>query len=236
MDGDSRREGSGRAAFPEDLFWVQVHFSKRQIRLLPRWNFKRGLNEKIFTEHLAQGLVRTHSNKGAVVEDREERNQGLKSFPYVLWWTRGHWRRCRCWHHFGSCSMCVEHLWDFEMEKFNVFQSMVGTGWFWVPHRWRLISSFVLLDLSSQLVNCHRYLAEDHLEVEECAAGRIIFAEALPKSFCWIGVKVPSSSPLGLHLNGSNDSASLYSKGGGEKSSSISRLSFPWLAFSILCH
>lgn len=74
----------------------------------------------------------------------------------------------------------------------------------------------MLLDLSSQLVNCHRYLAEDHLEVEECAAGRIIFAEALPKSFCWVGVKVPSSSPLGLHLNGSSDSASLYSKGGGK--------------------
>lgn len=74
----------------------------------------------------------------------------------------------------------------------------------------------MLLDLSSQLVNCHRYLAEDHLEVEECAAGGIIFAEVLPKSFCWVGVKVPSSSPLGLHLNGSNDSASLYSKGRGK--------------------
>lgn len=59
--------------------------AKRQIRLLPRWNFKRGLNEKIFTEHLAQGLVHTHSNKVAVVEDREEQNQGLKSFLCVLW-------------------------------------------------------------------------------------------------------------------------------------------------------
>lgn len=60
--------------------------AKRQIRLLPCWNFKRGLNEKIFTEHLAQGLVRTHSNKVAVVEDHEEEwNQGLKSFLCVLW-------------------------------------------------------------------------------------------------------------------------------------------------------
>lgn len=93
---------------------------------------------------------------------------------------------------------------------------------------------FVLLDLSSQFVNCYKYLMQDHLKVEECAAGKIIFAEVLPKSFCCVSVKGPSSSPFGLHLYGSNDSASLCTKGG-KKSSSISRFSFPWLAFSILC-
>lgn len=44
----------------------------------------------------------------------------------------------------------------------------------------------MLLDLSSQFVNCYKYLTQDHLEVEECAAGKIIFAEVLPKSFCWV--------------------------------------------------
>lgn len=55
---------------------------------------------------------------------------------------------------------------------------------------------FVLLDLSSQFVNCYKYLMQDHLKVEECAAGKIIFAEVLPKSFCCVSVKGPSSSPL----------------------------------------
>lgn len=37
-----------------------------------------------------------------------------------------------------------------------------------------LISSFLFLDPSSQLANCHKYLTEGHLEVEERAVGKII--------------------------------------------------------------
>lgn len=42
------------------------------------------------------------------------------------------------------------------------------------PPHLLLISPFLLLDLSSQLGHCHKYLTENHLEVEECAEGKIV--------------------------------------------------------------